>query len=506
MRRRATSRRALSGAALAVLATLVAGCAPVGPAYKRPEMQPPAAFRGAAEPSGPESIADLPWWQVFDDQVLQALIRDAIAHNLDLRLAIARVAEARALAGVAKAALYPEVNLNAGYTADQGSRTTQPPGATRTGDRTYNNTSVSATLAWEIDLAGRLRRLNEAAFNRYLASEEGRRAVLVSLVSDVATSYFLLREFDLQLEIAQRTLVLNEQTVVYYSQRLEGGVSNRLELDQARANRAVTAASIPDIERQIALLEHAISVLVGRPPGAIARGRTLEEQHVPPSIPVGLPAALLERRPDVMESERFLVAANADIGAAKALFYPTISLTGAFGAISGDLGDLLKGDSVIWSVGANLFQPLFNAKRIRRNYEAAQARFDQAIAQYQQSALNAYREVADALVTIQKLAQIRTEQEAGVVALRDASQLSRDRYETGLSTYLEVLIADQQLFQQELQLATTRGSQLQIIAQLFRALGGGWQPETPAAPGAPPAPAQPGAPPAPGTPPAAGTK
>ena len=198
-----------------------------------------------------------------------------------------------------------------------------------------------------------------------MATEEGRRAVLVTLVSDVATSYFLLREFDLQLEIARRTLALNDQTVSFYKDRLSGGVSNRLELDQAVANRSLTAATIPDIERQISILENAISVLAGRPPGAIARGRTLDEQTFPPIVPVGVPAALLERRPDVVDAERLLVAANADIGAAKALFYPTITLTGSVGFVSSDLSDLLKGDSVIWSVGAGLFQPLFNAGRIR---------------------------------------------------------------------------------------------------------------------------------------------
>ncbi len=302
-------------------------------------------------------------------------------------------------------------------------------------------------------------------------------------------TYFLLLELDLQLQIAHRTLVLNDQTVVYYNDRLNGGVSNRLELNQAKANRALTAASIPEIERQIAIIEHAISVLVGRPPSDVARGRTLETQNVPPQIPVGMPAQLLERRPDVVQAERLLVAANADIGAAKALFYPNITLTGSLGAVSGDLADFLKGDSIIWSAGASLLQPIFNGKRIRRNYEAAQARFDEALALYQQSALNGYREVADALVSIQKLAQVRVEQEAGVVALRDASQLSRDRYENGLSTYLEVLVADQQLFQLELQLATTRGDQLRQIAQLYRALGGGWQPEAaPQAPGPPPPP------------------
>jgi multidrug efflux system outer membrane protein len=254
-------------------------------------------------------------------------------------------------------------------------------------------------------------------------------------------------------------------------------VSNRLEVDTAVANRALTAASIPEIERQIAVLENAISVLAGRPPGAIARGRTLDEQTVPPIIPVGVPATLLERRPDVIESERLLVAANADIGAAKALFYPTISLTGSVGTVSGDLTKLLRGDSIIWSVGAGLFQPLFNAGRIRGNYDAARARFDQAVAEYQATALNAYREVADALITRQKLAEVRVEQDTGVTALRDASQLSRSRYENGLSSYLEVLIADQQLFLLELDLARTRGDEIRAVAQLYRALGGGWQPE-----------------------------
>ena len=490
------ARRAL--VTVPVLVALTVGGCRVGPAYKRPDLAPPAAYRGAPATTAAESLADLPWWQVFDDPALQGLVRDAIAHNPDLRLAIARVGEARALAGVAKSFLYPEVNLNAGYTGNQASRNSQPPGALPNGDRTYNNTAVSADLAWEVDLFGRLRSQNDAAFNRYLATEEGRRAVLVTLVSDVASSYFLLRQLDLQLEVARRTLQLNDQTVTYYSDRLQGGVSNRLELNQARANRALTAASIPELERQVAILEHAISVLAGRAPGAITRGRSVTETAVPPAVPVGVPASLLERRPDVLESERLLIAANADIGAAKALFYPRISLTGSLGNVSGDLADFLKGDSIIWSFGAGLFQPLFNAGRIKRNFEAAEARFEQAIAIYQRSALNAYREVSDALVTIEKLALIRIEQETGVAALRDAAELSRLRYETGLSTYLEVLVADQQLFQLELQLASTRGEQLRVIAQLYRALGGGWQPEQQA-----PAPGQPATPPAPPNPPAA---
>ena len=473
-------------ASVAVVSVLVAGCL-TGPNYARPEMAPPPAFRDAGDQQARESLADIPWWQVFDDEALQALVRDAIAYNYDLRVAVARVQEARALARVARSFLYPDIGVGVSSSVNQASRSSQPPLVTEEeGDRVFPNTAINATMSWELDLFGRIRRESEAAFARYLASEEGRRAVLITLVSDVATAYFQLRELDLQREVALRTLALNDQTVDYYRTRLAGGVSNRLELDSAVANRSLTAASVPDIERQLAILENAISVLVGRAPAAVGRGRTLEEQALPPNIPVGVPATLLERRPDVVEAEQLLVAANADIGAAKALFYPRISLTGSVGTVSSDLSDLLKGDSVIWSLGANLFQPLFNAGRIRGNYDAARARFDQALAEYQQTAISAYREVSDSLIAIQKLALVRTEQQAGVVALRDASQLSRERYDIGLSSYLEILVADQQLFERELDLARTRGDEMRALAQLYRALGGGWQPEPPTAPPPPP--------------------
>ena len=230
-------------AAMALTTMVVGGCAPVGPNYKRPDLAPPQSYRYAAATQPAETMADLPWWQVFEDPQLQALLRDAIANNLDLRLAVARVQEARALAGVARSFLYPDISLSAGYTGNQASRNSQPPGAPENGDRTYNNTSVSANLSWEADLFGRLRRNNEAAFARYLATEEGRRAALVTLVSDVASAYFLLQELDLQLTIARNTLGLNERTVVFYTDRLNGGVSNRLEVDQAKANRAITGGS-----------------------------------------------------------------------------------------------------------------------------------------------------------------------------------------------------------------------------------------------------------------------
>jgi multidrug efflux system outer membrane protein len=459
-------------------ATLAAGCR-VGPNYERPELAPPPQYRGQpAPPAAPESMADLPWWTIFEDPILQGLVRDGIANNLDLKLATARVLEARALAGVAKSYLYPEVNLGAAVTGEQVSRVGSPKAPKESvPDRLYDNGGIQGTFSWEIDLFGRIRRGREAAFAQYLASEEGRKAVIVTLVGDIASTYFYLRELDLELEIARRTVKVNEETVVYYSRRLQGGVSNRLELDQAKANRAITAASIPDIERQVAVAENALSVLLGRPPAAITRGKALTDRDVPPAVPAGLPAQLLERRPDVRQAEQLLVAANANIGAARALYFPTIRLTGSAGSVSSAMNDFLSGDSLVWSLGAGLFQPLFNGGRIKQNYQAALARHEQAMAQYQKAALSAYREVADSLVTIEKSGQVRIELEAGVEALRDAVQLARARYDTGLSSYLEVLLADQQLFQQERALARARGAQLRSYAQLYRALGGGWQPE-----------------------------
>ena len=455
---------------------LLPGCA-VGPNYHRPEVPAPPNHRGVEGTAVAESLADVPWWQVFDDPVLQRLISASIAFNYDLRAASARVVEARARAGVAKSFLFPQIGFAAGYTGQQVSRNSDPAQA-GADDKTFQNFNLGFNLSWEIDLFGRIRREKESAFALYLGSEQGRRGVLMTLVADVASLYFQLRELDLELEIARRTLKLNDETVSFYTNRLQGGVSNRLEVDQAQANRAITASTIPDIERQIALTENALSVLVGRLPGPIDRGSALNEQHFPPSVPAGIPATLLERRPDVAQAEDFLVSANADVGAAKALFFPTISLTGLLGGVSRDLSNVVKADGAVWSLGAGIFQPIFQGGRIKRNYEAAKARFDQALAQYQKAALNGYREVADSLITIEKLRSARTEQETGVVALRDASKLARARYDTGLSNYLEILIADQSLFQQELQVARTRGAEFVALAQLYRALGGGWQPET----------------------------
>jgi multidrug efflux system outer membrane protein len=350
----------------------------------------------------------------------------------------------------------------------------EPPQGTAAG-KTYQNYSAGFPVSWEIDLFGRIRSEKQAAFAAYLATEEGRRAVVLTVVADVASTYLLLRELDLQLEVARRTVATNDETVKFYSRRLEGGVSNRLELDRAQANRSRTAVVIPQLEQQIGVAENALCVLLGRPPGPIERGEALTDAHVPPEIPVGLPAALLERRPDVVAAEQRLIAANANVGAAKALFFPTISLTGLLGTISGDFSNLLKADANVWQVSPSLFAPIFQGGRIRRNYEASQARYDQIAAQYQKAALDAYREVANAILTVRKLGQARLELEDGVEALRDAVTLSRSRYDAGLANYLEILNAEQQLFDQELQLAQVRGEELRAYVELYRALGGGWQ-------------------------------
>jgi multidrug efflux system outer membrane protein len=463
------TRIACSGIFAVIASAALTGCT-VGPNYARPALPTPPQFRFDEATAQAQSLADTPWFQVFDDPALQALIRLAVANNLDLRVAVAHVQEARAQAGIAKSYLYPEVNGTAVYGV-RGATTT-----TENDDTTHQSGAYGFRLSWEIDLFGRLRRGQEAAIALALASEQGRRGVLVTLVGDVATNYFLLRELDLQLVIARQTLNLNDVTVTYFQNRLTGGVSNRLELDRIQALRAQTASSIPALENQIALVENQLSLLLGQPPGPVARDPLTIDERLPPPIPAGLPTALLERRPDVVQAEQVLVAANADIGVAKSLFYPTISLTGFLGGVSGDLTTFLGGSGALWSLSPGLFQPIFQAGRIRRNLEAAQARFDAALAEYQKAALNGYREVANSLVTIQKLAEQRVERQVGVTVLQDAADLARSRYDSGLANYIEILTADQELFQQQLLLAEIRGAEFRARAELYRTLGGGWQP------------------------------
>jgi outer membrane protein, multidrug efflux system len=453
---------------------LLTGCT-LGPNYMRPGVPIPDNHRSAVEPARAESLADIPWWELFKDPVLQDLTRDALRNNYDLRTAAARVEEARAQIGVTRSFLYPQIDVNGGGSAQQVSRLTDPPESLGS-RRSFQNWFGVFNMVWEIDVFGRIRRQTEAATAIYVATEMDRRGVLIALIADVAQAYFNLRELDLELEVARRTLQLNDETTQFYQRRLDGGVSNRLELNQAIANRARTAAVIPDLERRIVIQENLINFLLGRNPGTIPRGPVLTAQYYPPTVPAGLPAALLERRPDVQSAEQLLVAANANIGAARALFFPNFSLSAALGGTSHDFTDLADKRAAIWSVSGGILQPIFQGWRLFWNYESTIARFDQLLAQYEKAAQNGFREVADALITIEKLRDVRVEQEAQVAALQDASSLSRLRYDTGLANYLEVLIADQDFFDAEIELARTRGAQLNSVVQLYRALGGGWQP------------------------------
>jgi len=459
--------------ALAVMLSVtsaLAGCT-VGPDYERPQMVSPDQFRFVDGQAQAQTLADAPWFEVFQDPELQGLIKEGLANNLDLRVALARIEEARARAGIAKSYYYPQVDGQVGFTV----RGASGDNNAERDESVTENLSYGFSLSWEIDVFGKLRRQRESALALALAAEQNRRAVLVTLIGDVASTYFLLRELDLQLEIARRTLGLNDETVTYFRNRLDGGVSNRLELDRIVANRALTAAAIPEIERQRGLAENWLSFLLGRSPGPIPRQALSLGETLPPAIPPGVPTALLERRPDVAGAEQLLVASNADIGAAKALFFPAIGLTGFLGGMNGDLTSYLGGGGAIWSFAPSLLQPLFNAGRLKQNVAVMQARFDAAIAEYQKAALNGYREVANALVTIQKLADIRQQQQLGVEALTDAADLARARYDSGLANYIEILTADQELFARQLQVAQTLGAEMRARAELYRALGGGWQ-------------------------------
>jgi multidrug efflux system outer membrane protein len=467
--------KAFSSVRLALAIALAVGttaCA-VGPDYQRPGLVVPSLFRGEHAAVESASLGDKAWSDIFSDPVLAQLISEGLSNNYDLRMAAARVDEYRAYAGVARGALFPQIGAGIGYDADNASYRADP--SSSASDDTSRNWNAGVQLSWELDLFGRLRRENEAALARWLASEQGRRSVMVTLVADISTAYFTLRQYDLELEIARRTLVSNTELAKYYRTRLEGGASNRLEVDQAEANRAITAARIPDFERRIAVQENLINLLVGRAPASIPRGHILTDQALPPTLAGGLPLQLLERRPDILQAEQELAAANADIGAAKALFFPNISITAFTGGLGRDFSDLGKGDAAIWSAGSSVLQPLFRGGAIRFNYEAAKARFDRSLAQYQKTVQNSFRETADAIVTIEKTRAAKAEVELSVAALQDAAQLSRERYEGGLSSYLDILIADQALFSAELQLAEVRGAEYVAVANLYRALGGGWQ-------------------------------
>jgi multidrug efflux system outer membrane protein len=454
--------------AAVVLGLALVGCA-VGPTYKRPSVPLPGRFYGDERAAEARSLADVPWWDVFDDPVLKSLIDEALRNGFDARLAAARVQEARARYGIARSQFYPSVDYEGGWQRARADQIINPSGDAQT------QWTVDVGFSWELDLWGRVRRLNESARAEYLATEEGRRGVLLSLVSDVAVAYMELREQDEELEIARHTTAAFQDTYDLFNRRFEGGAASALETARAAASLGQVAAQIPEIERAILARENQINFLLGRNPRPIPRGPLM---GVPPDVPPGLPSTLLERRPDIRQAEQILIAANAHVGVAKADFFPRLSLTGLFGNVTPELGDLFSHGKT-WSIGAGLLGPLFEGGRIKRNYEAVRAQWEQATIQYEATAANAFGEVSRALEDRTKLVETERQRAHTVAAYQEAVRLSSIRYGSGLSAYFEVLEAQQQLFPAEIGLAQTRRDQLVAVVNLYRALGGGWQAEEP---------------------------
>jgi multidrug efflux system outer membrane protein len=455
------------------------GCA-VGPNTQRPALPAPENFYGSSRPASDASLADTQWWDVFADPVLRSLIEEALRNGYDVRLAAARVEESRARYGIAGSLYYPDLGYSAGAGRSHTSAYATPS------DATGNLVTANASVSWELDVWGRVRRLNEAARAQYLATEEGRRAVVLSLVADVASAYFDLRDLDAELEISRRTRATFQDTYDLFSRRLAGGAASALETARAEALLANASAQIPALEQRIVARENQITLLLARAPGPVPRGGALTEQSMPPVVPAGLPSALLLRRPDVRAAEQSLVAANANVGVARAAFYPTLSLTGFFGGQSAGLTDLFTAGRT-WSIGANLLGPLFKGGRLRAEERVAHAQFDQALVSYERAFTRALGEVSSNLVAIEKLAAEETERERSVHATREAVRLATLRYESGLSAYFEVLDALQLLLPAETALVQTRRDRLSAFVSFYRALGGGWSdappPPPPAAPG-----------------------
>ena len=454
--------------AVPVAFVFLGGCA-VGPNYTRPPVAVPAQFRAHLSPAQAASLADRPWWEIFDDTTLASLIDEALRNNYDLRAARWRVEEARAEAGIARSEFFPQVQAGGAWSRSRSSDFTS--GGSIEPVSLYD---VNLGLSWEIDLWGRIRRLDEAALAQYLASEQARRGVMLSLVAEVATSYFDLRRLDLQLEIARRTAAAFEQTRDLFDRRLAAGAASALETASAEASLASTSANIPSLERQIAAQENQLSLLLGHSPGDVPRGTTLNDQLLPPEIPPGLPSDLLERRPDVREAEQAVVTANANVGVATADLFPTISLTGAFGGVAPQVSELFgKGKS--WSAGGGLLTPIVQGGRLADARRAAVAQWEQARLAYERTVTNAFAEVSTALVAYGKLAEVEKQQARAVSADREAVRLANQRYVAGLADYLEVLQAEQQLYPAENALAQTRSDRLATLVQLYKALGGGWK-------------------------------
>jgi outer membrane protein, multidrug efflux system len=461
------------------LGLMVGGCT-VGPDYKRPEVQLPPAYRGpdVGGPGAAASFGELAWWQLFEDPDLQALIRTALVANYDLRVAVTRILQAQSQVTIARAQQFPTVDAAAAapYTGYVGN--SRPASISA---QTFTPQG-GITLGWELDLWGKFRRATEGARAQLLASEDFRDGVLITLIAQVAQAYFDLRTLDLDLEISKRTVTSREQSRALVQARLEGGVAGILDLQQAEILLYGATKAIPDLERQIEQTENFLSILLGKDPGPIKRGRPLTQQLAPPAVPAGLPSELLTRRPDVRQAEAQLVAANAQIGVAKAQLFPQVTLSGFAGVGGTVISGQTFGPLGIFSALPVITLPIFNAGALAAGVDLADAQTQQAVLQYQQTILQALREVSDGLVEIRKRQEFRVQQERLTQTLSDASEVAQLRYEGGVSSYLEVLDTERQYFQAELDLTLAQRDELKGIVGLYRALGGGWQAEPAASP------------------------
>jgi multidrug efflux system outer membrane protein len=457
---------------------LLTGCT-VGPNYHRPTIQTPSAFRSPtpAPSNDPASLADLKWWEVFKDEKLQDLEHTALAQNYDLRDAITRVEAARANLGITRSNQLPNFGASGDISTTRFSRNGPlplPPAAAPFQNRTFGEATLNL-LSFELDIWGRLRRATEAARANLLEAEENRKAVTITLVSEVAGAYFSLRELDYQLEISQDTLTTRKESLELIRNRQSGGVATLLDLRQGEQLVYTASETIPTLQEQIEQTENQISLLLGKNPGAIARGRSLTEQDMTPEVPAGLPSALLERRPDIRAAEQALIAANAEIGVAKAAYFPQISLTGFLGGQGTQLTSLFSGPSAVWNFTPQLTQPIFTAGRLKSNVKLEEALRDSALIQYEKTIQTAFTEVSNALIAHQRVRESRVQQELLVSALEDRKRLAYLRYRGGVDLLLNALDADRDLFSAQLMLSEIRLNELDSVVQLYKALGGGWQ-------------------------------
>jgi multidrug efflux system outer membrane protein len=461
-------------AAIVIVASItLSGCL-LGPSYTRPTIPAPPTFRGQSTVEQ-GSFADQGWWSVYSDPLLSALIKEALKNNYDLKTAIARAKEAEAYRGVARSAFFPTVNGESGIQRDHGVTKNVPDLRLPTNAYTTNLFLAGLSTTWEIDLWGRIRRSTEAANASYLATEEGRRGLMLALITEVAQAYLELVELDRRRGVAKDSRDAFEATHTLFSKRYGAGIVSRLQVTRAQAALSAAEGTLTDIDRQISEKENQICVLVGRNPGPVERTIPGKEMNPPPSVPAGIPSELLERRPDIREAEQKLRSASARIGVANANFFPRFGLTALLGRVSPELTSLSSGAADIWALAGSLSGPIFTGGLLTNEYRAAVDVFDQAKYQYSLSALRAFREVSDALVASQKLFEVEEQQKREVAALTDSVTIARKRYLGGLASYYEVLEAQQLLYPAEISLSETSLGRRLAIVQLYKALGGGWQ-------------------------------